>query len=69
MTSVMVYMKVDHFRGTSKLSPSALLPVKNNPSLPRSRAILLGLVQGMFPDQPTSPKNQIQHRIEGEWGV
>ena len=30
--------------------------------------MLLGLVQRMFPAQPTNPENQIQHWIYGEEG-
>ena len=33
----------------------------NNPSSLPSSSMLLGLVQRMFPAQPTSPKNQTQH--------
>ena len=60
MTLVLVYMKVNHCPDFL-MSPSFLLPVKNNPSSSRSGSLLLVLVQGMFFAQPTSPKNQIQH--------
>ena len=49
MTAVLVYMKVDHFSD-----------FQNFPFSP-SYSVLLELVQGMFPAEPASPKNQIQY--------